>query len=83
MAEYNELEMKYMEEGDVDSTMLFREIKKLNDKVDQLDNKIEPKTDAEKKADILAIRDPLKRQKAIEENIHLWKSNVASGKYDK
>ena len=83
MAEYNELEMKYMEEGNVDSTMLFREIKKLNDKVDQLDNKIEPKTDAEKRADILAIQDPIKRQKAIQENIDLWKHMVSSGKYDK
>ena len=83
MAEYNELEMKYMEEGNVDSTMLFREIKKLNDKVDQLDNKIEPKTDAEKRADILAIQDPIKRQKTIKENIDLWKHMVASGKYDK
>lgn len=83
MAEYNELEMKYMEEGDVDSTMLFREIKKLNDKVDQLDNKIEPKSEEELRADILAIKDHRKRQEAIKENIHLWKHMVAGGKYDK
>lgn len=83
MAEYNELEMKYMEETNIDSSMLYREIKKVNERLDNLDNKIEPKTDAEKRADILAIKDTVKRQEAIKENIHLWKSMVAGGKYDK
>lgn len=78
---YTENEKNYMENADIDNAVMFREIKRLNEKVDALNSKVEPKTDAQKRDEIMAIKDSQKRLKAIEENIDLFKSQIGSGKY--
>lgn len=71
--EYNENEIKYLEETEnIDGAMLFKEIKKLNDKVDTIKEGVPAKNDREKRNDILAIKSPIERQRAIRENIELF-----------
>lgn len=78
---YTENEKNYMENADIDNAVMFREVKRLNEKVDALNSKVEPKTDAQKRDEIMAIKEPHKRLKAIEENLDLFAGSLGSGKY--
>lgn len=78
---YTENEKNYMENADIDNAVMFREIKRLNEKVDALNSKMEPKTDAQKRDEILAIKESNKRLKAISENMDLFAGMMSGGKY--
>ena len=81
MMDFNKIDEEYIEQTEnVDSLMLFKEIKKLNDKIDDINSKVDGKSDLEKRADILAIKDTRKRQKAIEENIELFADMFCGGR---
>lgn len=77
---YTENEKNYMENADIDNAVMFREIKRLNEKVDALNSKVEPKTDAQKRDEIMAIKDPIKRLNTIEENLDLFAGSFSGRK---
>lgn len=71
---YTEAEKQYLENADIDTAILFKEIKALRSEVQELKGSVKhEKTAAQKKAAILSIKDTSKRLKAIEENIDLFK----------
>ena len=71
---YTEAEKQYLENADIDTAILFKEIKALRSEVKELKGSVKhEKTAAQKKAAILSIKDTSKRLKAIEENIDLFR----------
>lgn len=71
---YTEAEKQYLENADIDTAILFKEIKALRSEVQELKGSVKhEKTAAQKKAAILSIKDTSKRLKAIEENIDLFR----------
>lgn len=73
-ASYTEAEKQYLENADIDTAILFKEIKALRSEVQELKGGMKhEKTAAQKKAAILNIKDTSKRLKAIEENIDLFR----------
>lgn len=79
MMDFNEQDKAYIEQTEsIDSMMMFKEIKKLNDKVDGIKDGMRPKTDQEKRNEILAIKDTHLRHKAIRENLELFQEMFTS-----
>ena len=79
--DFNEQDKAYIEQAEsIDNVMMFKEIKKLNDKLDSLNSKVEPKTDQERRSEILAIKDTNKRLNAIRENLYLFQDRLNSRK---
>ena len=71
---YTEAEKQYLESADIDTAILFKEIKALRSEVQELKGSVKhEKTPAQKRAAILSIKDTSKRLKAIEENIDLFR----------
>ena len=79
--DFNEHDKEYIEQTEsIDSVMMFKEIKKLNDKVDSIKDNMRPKTDQEKRNEILALKDSRQRQKAISENLELFQGMFNSNR---
>lgn len=75
MAEYTEADMKEFEGVESnDSLILLKEVKALRAEVNELKGTIiKKKSDAQKKAEIMRIKDTNKRLQAIRENMDLFK----------
>lgn len=75
-----ETEKKYLEDENtsIDNAMLFKEIKALRADLAEVKNNTSGERMTKEK--VLAIKDRHKRLKAIEDNMHLFKDNVAGGK---
>lgn len=78
--EFTETEKKYLEDENTSpsNAMLYKEIKALREDLAE----VKTNTSGERmtKEKIMAIKDRHKRLKAIEDNMHLFKDNVAGGK---
>lgn len=71
---YTEAEKQYLENADINSVVLFKELKALRSEIKELKGSMKKeKTDSQKKAAIMNIKDTSKRLKAIEENIELFR----------
>lgn len=70
---FTEQEKEYIENTDADSATVFRELRRLNTKIDELNAKVEPKSDEDRKKEIMSIKSKTDRLKAIEDNIDLWR----------
>lgn len=75
MAEYTEADIQALEGIDnTDSLILLKEVRALRAEVAELKDTIfKKKTDAQKKAEIMRIKDTSKRLQAIRENMDLFK----------
>lgn len=75
MAEYTEADIQEIEGIESkDSLILLKEVKALRAEVAELKNNIfNNKTDAQKKAEIMQIKDTSKRLQAIRENMELFR----------
>lgn len=75
MAEYTEADIKEFEGVESkDSLILLKEVKALRAEVNELKGTIiKKKSDAQKKAEIMRIKDTSKRLQAIRENMDLFK----------
>lgn len=75
MAEFTEADMKEFEGVESnDSLILLKEVKALRAEVNELKGTIiKKKSDAQKKAEIMRIKDTNKRLQAIRENMDLFK----------
>ena len=79
--DFNEQDKEYIEQAEsIDSVMMFKEIKKLNDKLDSIKGTMQEKTDQERRSEILAIKDTNKRLNAIRENLYLFQDRLNSRK---
>lgn len=75
MAEYTEADIQALEGIDnTDSLILLKEVRALRAEVAELKDTIfKKKTDAQKKEEIMRIKDTSKRLQAIRENMDLFK----------
>lgn len=77
--DYKDNDIKYLEDENtsIDNAMLYNKLMSLENELKEIKSNTGEKTT---KADIMAIKDPIKRQKAIRENAELFKGYMVGGK---
>ena len=74
-----ETEKDYLEKTNIDNAMIYKELKALREELSAIRDNT---TEKVSKKQIMSIKNPAERHKAIRENMELFKDNLNGGEYN-